>query len=137
MSAAYSRHTQELIAKEIQLELQAAHNYRAFGAYFASPLVAYPGFAKYFSDSATEELGHADAFIKYHQDRGLIVRFPQVDPAPEINSIESALLIALQMETSVRDNLNAINKNADPQTQVFIQTYIEIQTKSIAEVQTL
>lgn len=135
--SAYTPELQKLVAHQIELEFLASHTYRGYGAFFNHPKVSYPGFGKYFHGEAAEELKHADAFIKYHQDRGEFVKPPAIPALNNEFTIGNALIQAIQLEEAVRDNLVKINIIADPQTQVFIQDYIVIQTDSIAELTTL
>ena len=135
--AKYTTALQQLIVDEIQLEFQASHTYRAYASFFSHPEVSYPGFAKFFREEAEDELKHADAFIKYHQDRGGFVILPTVNGVDNRISPVNALRKSIELEYIVLNNLERINEIADIQTQVFIQDYIIIQTNSIAKLTAL
>ena len=135
--ANYTSEVQQLIITQIKLEFQASHIYRGLSYFFNHPEIAYPGFAKYFHNEAEEELTHAESFIKYHQDRGCFVHTPKIRSFDSNLSIVEALKYALRFEQKVLKNLIMINQISDSQTQVFIEDYISMQTKSISELTSL
>ena len=130
----YTSALKQLIEYAILLEFEAAYTYRAYGAFFDHPEVAYPGFAKYFKNEAEDELTHADVFIKYHQSRG---GFATHEGVPKVDTSKLTPMVAFRqardMEMLIRDNIANISKIADPQTLTFIDDYLKIQTDSIAE----
>ena len=134
----YSKRNNDSILAQIKLELQAAHIYRGLAHHFNHPEVAFPGFSKYFMTQAGEELQHADEFITYHQMRGGYYHTVSLKSNEFINyKPYDALVKALALEEQVLDNLNQVHEFGDNQTQVFVEDYINHQTKAIAEVQTL
>lgn len=134
----YSKQNSDSIVAQITLELQAAHIYRWLAHHFNHPEVALPGFSKYFMTQAGEELHHADEFITYHQMRGGYYHIGSLETEfSTAGSPYDALVQAITLEKQVLDNLNQVHVSGDNQTQVFVEDYINHQTKAIAEVQTL
>lgn len=133
----YSEQSINSIIGQITLELQAAHMYRGFGHHFNHPKMAFAGFSKYFMDQASEELQHADAFITYHQMRGGNYSPAALGSVSNDHTPLQALEQALVLETHVLSNLSQVHDCGDKQTQIFVEDYIDHQTKAIAEVQTL
>ena len=82
--------------------------------YFERDDVALPGFAKYFRKSASEELEHAQTFMKYQNDRGgRIVLRDITKPAKDEwgNGLE-AMHTALELEKTVNQALLDLRKLA-------------------------
>ena len=135
--SSYTSELQDLIELQVKFELEAAHFYRGLGHFLSHPKTALPGFGKYFLLEADEELKHAAAFIKYHQDRGSYVNPPSLSQFNVRLSPVEALTEAIKMEEKLLANLILINDCEDPQTQVFVEDFLSQQTNSIAELTSL
>jgi len=133
----YSELDSAIIITQITMELQAAHIYRGYAHYFNHPDVSCPGFSKYFMRQSTEELQHADAFICYHQNRGGKYDSPALLSSPNCHSPLEAVEKCLCLEQDVLDNLIKVHNLGDQQTQIFVEHYIDHQTKAIGEVKSL
>lgn len=143
----YSEDTEALINQQIGLEMQASHNYRDLSAHFSHPSVAYPGLAAFFRHNSEEEKDHAQKFIDFQNARcGTVVipalrnpmesfygtMGPSLAPSP-LSSLE----YALYMERGITEVLIKIQNCSDNQTEIFLDPFIEEQTKSLAEISAL
>jgi ferritin len=66
---------------------------------------AYPGLAKWATDSAIEEFTHAQRFIDYANDRGVATIAAIANPPQTFDGYGDALMAALSVEQSVSQNL--------------------------------
>jgi len=71
----YDKKLQDLVNLQIRIEMFAFYKYLSMSQFFKRYDQDRQGFAKYFRDAATEELGHAEDFMKYQQMRGGKVEF--------------------------------------------------------------
>lgn len=132
-SSDYSAEVSAAVNKQITQELQASHTYRALSSYFGNPRVAYPGFAAFFAKQAAEEAEHAQAFINYQNERGSFVELGALAGATfEGSPLDALRSVALPLESSVNCALLSLHKIGDERTKVFVEAFLEEQTKSIA-----
>ena len=138
-----SKQCEDLLNKQINLELQAHYNYLILYSYFKKDSVAYFNVAKYFKKSSDEELEHATKFIDYQNIRGGFLSYSKID-CIDMNLIntENPILhsfeIALDLENNVYRNLLNLHKmaddNNDPQLCDFLESnFLEEQVESIYE----
>ena len=136
----FSKEVENLINKQINLELNASYIYLSMFSYFSRHDVALPNMAEYFRKNSEEERGHAEKLIRYQNTRGGTVVLYDVK-APEINNWASALTAfqaALELEKKVNESLlnlhSAASENNDAQFCDFLENhYLEEQVKAIKE----
>lgn len=146
----YAPSTEAAINEQIGMEMQASHNYRALAAHFSHPRLAYPGIAAFFSHNFEEESEHAQKFIDFQNARHGVVKIPALSsPVISINSIigsqtndidfspYAAFECALNMEKAVTEALIKLHNDCDNQTEVFLEPFLEEQTKSLNELSIL
>ena len=128
---------ENLVNKQINLELYASHIYLALSAFFMSDSVEYPGMSKFFMDSSNEEREHANKFIEYQNTRGGLVKLDTI-PKPELNfSNDRTLLIevmkyTLDLEQSVYDSIQNMSKlsHSDSAFSDFLDEFLKEQLES-------
>ena len=97
----------DALNNQVNNELKAAHVYRATAAYFDAQEL--PGFAKWFMDHATEEVDHAMRLYDFLVKRDAKVTLDGLDQPPsEYASPEAAVSAALDMESSVTQQINQL-----------------------------
>lgn len=144
MSASFSSHcrmnnwssdNENLINKQINLELFASHSYTALSAFFLSDDVGFPGIAAYFKKASDEEMEHARAFIGYQTNRGGLVNIDSLDSPRSFHSDESgdsivlsAFKRALDLEQTVYNSILNISKTCDdPALEDFLDDFLKEQ----------
>jgi len=134
--------TEELINKQINVEMVASYLYLSLSAFCARDSVALLGFSKRFLDLSHKERGHAEKLINYQNMRGSRVIFSDV-AAPgtfeEWGTILEAMQATGKMEKKVNQSLLDIHKAAsdknDEDFKDFLEEhFIDEQVKSIREV---
>lgn len=135
-----SSEAEQAINRQINAELQAAHQYLGIMAYFGRDSVALPGLRQYFKRQYEDERQHAQQFIDYQNTRGgqvqlAAVREPQLQ---DWKSARNAVEVALEMERAINVSLLHVHQVAeesqDPQLQDFIENgFLEEQIRSIKE----
>ena len=127
---------ENLINKQINVELSASHTYLMLYSYFSHDSVAFPGMCKYLKEMSDEERQHADAFIKYQNMRGGKVVIDSVScPIFEPRQGESVLLktfkFILELEQSVYESVLEISKkSSDPALNDFLDEILKEQLDS-------
>ncbi|XP_040570923.1 soma ferritin [Lepeophtheirus salmonis] len=140
----YDPECEDLINKQINMELYAFYSYLSMGAYFSRDDVALDGFAKFFYISASEETRHAQKLIDYQHLRGGKVVFETVQ-TPSVQSWDSpvdAMEAALNLEKNVNASLLHIHSVAaekdDAQLCDFLESeYLKEQVEGIKSIGTL
>ena len=126
---------EDLVNKQINLELFASHTYTALSAFFQSDAVGLPGTAAYFKKSSDEEMEHARSFIAYQTNRGGIVSVTSLDKPVDFYSDEcsdsillQAFKRALELEQTVYDSILNISKTCDdPALEDFLDDFLKEQ----------
>jgi len=103
------------INKQINMEFYASFVYLSMASWFNRDDQALPGFAKFFSDSSTEERQHGITLMEYQCKRGGRVVFQDISKP---NSMEwgtplEALEAALELEKTVNESLLSMHNVAD------------------------
>ena len=116
----WSSDLEELVNKQINMELRASHIYNALYSYFLSDSVGFPGLAGFFKKSADEEIEHAREFIEYQNIRGGKVNITNLDQPTfnfdsnsEFSIIYQAIKYTLDLEQSVYESIKNILKFSD------------------------
>jgi len=129
------------INRQINMELYASYTYQSMAMYFDRDDVALPGFAKFFSDSSSEEREHAEKLMKYQNKRGgrIVLQDVKRPEQDEWSSGLDAMKVALQLEKTVNQSLLDLHKVADGHKDAqmcdFIETeYLEEQVKAIKDI---
>jgi len=129
---------QNAINTQINMELRASYIYMAMGAYFSRDEPNHVGYAKFFTESSTEEREHAMKLMEYLNSRGGEVRLTAIQ-APgkhEWTHGEQALQEALALEKQVNAALLTLHAGAgnDPHLQDFLESnYLNEQVDSIRQ----
>jgi len=103
-----------LVNLQIRHEMVAFYNYLSMSRFFHKYDQDRPGFAKYFRDAASEELAHAEMFMKYQQMRGGDVTMWNL-PQPKVENWQNAkdvLVSAYQLEKSNTDEIMCLHNLA-------------------------
>lgn len=103
------------VNKQINLELYASYCYQSMAYYFDRDDVALPGFYKFFSDSSTEERGHAEKLMKYQNKRGgrVVLQNIQKPERDEWGTGLEAMQVSLALEKNVNQSLLDLHKVAE------------------------
>jgi len=110
----YSKKLESLVNYQVKVELMAFYKYTDMAQTFRRFDMDLPGFAKYFEESAKEELEHAHAFMAYQAKRGgslQLYSLPEPD-TPELKKGMNALQYALKMERNVTDEVLCLHEVA-------------------------
>ena len=92
---------------QITMELQAAHNYLAMGAWFES--AGFAGMAAWMHAQSSEETEHAMKFYQFVLDRdGRVVLGALEAPASDFNDVLSVFETGLAQERDVSAAINAL-----------------------------
>ena len=116
----WNENLENLINKQINMELFASHSYKSLYSYFKSDSVGFPGIAEFFKKSSDEEMEHAEKFIQYQNIRGGKVRITAID-SPNFDFNENgdtsllfqAIRYALELEQQVYESILNISKSCD------------------------
>jgi len=103
-----------LVNLQIRHELVAFYNYLSMSRFFHKYDEDREGFAKYFRDAASEELAHAEMFMKYQQMRGGDVTMWNL-PQPTVENWRNAkdvLVSAYLLEKKNTDEIMCLHKLA-------------------------
>tara|TARA_Y100000589_G_C27181725_1_gene641073 strand:- start:2255 stop:2782 length:528 start_codon:yes stop_codon:yes gene_type:complete len=116
----WSTKLEELINKQINIELTASHTYNALYSYFLSDSVGFPGLASFFKKSADEETEHAREFIEYQNTRGGKVNITSLhqpsfnfDNSSQFSIMYQAIKYTLELEQSVYESIMNISRESD------------------------
>jgi ferritin len=92
---------------QITMELQAAHNYLAMGAWFES--TGFSGMAEWMHAQSAEETAHAMKFYQFVLDRdGRVVLGPLDAPGPDFDDVLSVFESGLAQEQDVSASINSL-----------------------------
>lgn len=130
----FSAKCEESINAHIEKELYASHAYLSLSAYFDSK--GLKGLAKFFNKSSMEERDHAYSLICYLVKRGGKYKPNDIrSPGLGIHTVLTAFQYSLWLEKSVYDGLLSVHStaSADPQTQDYIETFLEEQIEAQKE----
>jgi len=135
--------------QQINIEWTAGYAYESMATYFARPSVGLRGFAKFFRKSADEEFGHARKIEDYVNKRRHNVTLDSIQ-LPTVNSPVfpqglprqfdkpvAAISASLELEKNVTECLRSLHQcageSSEPQTQDFLDGFLEEQIESIEE----
>ncbi|XP_078481575.1 soma ferritin-like [Ciona intestinalis] len=136
----WTKHCEDGLNNQINLELYASYVYMAMGHYFDRDDVALKNVSKYFKECSEEEREHANKMVEFHNRRGgNTTYFPIKSPGPfgpdNFNTIK-AMKCALALEVNVNKSLLALHEtaNGDPEFQDFIEAnYLHEQVEAIKQ----
>jgi len=123
----YSKKLEGLINHQTRTELMAFYEYTNMAEYFRRFDMDMPGFHKYFSKAAMEELKHAQMFMEYLSKRGWSVRLLDItapQPANYANGME-ALKAALKLERNVTDEIMCLHAIAEKVDDPHFSDFLE------------
>ncbi|XP_013105290.1 ferritin-2 heavy chain [Stomoxys calcitrans] len=123
----FAKECEEILNKQINLELKAFYSYLAMAFHFDRSDAASPGAFKFFKNASEEERQHAILIMEYMNKRGGDLKLNAIQsPKLSFQSIKEAMLEALSMEKDVNTALleaHAIaDRNNDPNMCDFIET---------------
>ena len=125
----------ELIQKELNIEQQTVYNYMAAYGYFKYN--NWHGLARWFWSQIKEEKKHTKKFINYLNDRHVMMQFRPIEPLNLTGGPLEVVSNALGFMDKVTANLKACYAEADrvgdTQTSVFLDPFLEDQTKGTEE----
>jgi len=103
-----------LVNLQIRHELVAFYNYLSMSRFFHKYDEDRAGFAKYFRDAASEELSHAEMFMKYQQMRGGDVTMWNLPQPTKENwrNAKDVLVSAYLLEKKNTDEIMCLHKLA-------------------------
>ena len=117
---------EELLNKQINLELYAFHVYFEMYAYFSKENVALHNVAKFFNKNAQEEIGHATKMMLYLVERGGTYFSNDIKYLEnEITGLQDAFEKALVLELEVNSKLHKIIKLGEKHHDYNLCDYIE------------
>ena len=135
-----SKEMTNAINTQIGYEFEASNQYLAIACFFERETL--PKLAELFTKQANEEREHGMKFVKYVNEAGGKVVFPQI-PAPkaDFSSVEEALKLALQWEFDTTDRINnlmslAINLK-DYLAQDMLRWFVTEQLEEVSSMDTL
>ena len=122
----------EALNRQVNNELKASHVYRAMAAYFDAQEL--PGFASWFRGHADEEVGHAMRLYDHLVKRDARVVLTGIDqPSKDYSSAEAAIAAALDMESEVTGQINAlfelVHESKEYGTQPVLHWFLEEQVE--------
>ena len=142
----WDKKCEDVLNKQINLELWASYQYLAMWSYFDKSSVGLNNIAQFFKKSSEEEREHAQLLIEYQNKRGGHVELHDVQkPSLDFllsNSIDSDVLLsfekAIEMEQLVYKSLLNVHKVGeecnDPQFTDFVEgTFLNEQIEAINE----
>jgi ferritin len=123
---------EEALNRQINQELEAAHNYLAMCAYLDRTNLS--GFATWMRIQRDEELEHAGRLVQYVLDRGGRVDLGAIDkPRADFQDVHDVFGKALEMEKSNTASINDLYRLAkdlnDFATQSHLQWFIDEQVE--------
>ncbi|KAL5517120.1 hypothetical protein EMCRGX_G002594 [Ephydatia muelleri] len=115
------------INKQINMELYAMYTYTSMAFYFERDDVDLKGFAKFFRDSAKEELEHAEKFMKFQTERGgrIVLQDIKRPDKDEWGTGLDAMETALALEKTVNQALLDLHKVSDKHNDYHMSDFIE------------
>eukprot|EP00731_Ephydatia_muelleri_P002455 Em0001g2455a len=134
----YSAEAEAGVNKQINMELHAMYTYLSLAYYFERDDVDLKGFAKFFRDSAKEELEHAEKFMKFQTERGgrivlQDIKKPERDEwGSGLEAMEAALVLEKTVNQALLDLHTISDNHNDFHMSEFIEReYLDEQVKSI------
>ncbi|KAL5517166.1 hypothetical protein EMCRGX_G002657 [Ephydatia muelleri] len=115
------------INRQINKELYAFYTYTSLAFYFERDDVDLKGFAKFFRDSAKEELEHAEKFMKFQTERGgrivlQDIKRPDKDEwGTGLDAMETALALEKTVNQALLDLKTTSDEHGDHQMSDFIE----------------
>ncbi|XP_064487803.1 soma ferritin-like [Ornithodoros turicata] len=136
----YPEECENLINKQINMELYANYVYLSMAYYFDRDDVALPGLFEFFKNSSDEEVGHAEKFMRYQNMRGgRIVLYPIEKPAQDdwespLHAIQASLALEKKVNQALLDLYDTALRLGDAQLCDFLQVeYLNGQVRDIKE----
>jgi len=128
----YTKDVEELINKQISIELTASHNYLVISSYLSNVKIGLYGGAGFFLHMSNDERDHAFKFINYQNRRGgtvFINNFCDNNVLlntvyKKYNGLIDALTDALNMEKVVEQALYNLNKIAENNCDIITMDYV-------------
>ena len=125
----------EALNEQIANEFSAAHQYTAIGVYYEAE--TFPRLARFFSDQAEEERGHAMKMVRYLLDSGAPVMLREVAaPATEFADHVAPIKAALEQERRVTAQIGKLvdvaRESNDHASEQFMRWFVEEQIEEEA-----
>nr|CAH8841440.1 unnamed protein product [Trichobilharzia regenti] len=127
---------------QILAEYEAFYIYEHMASYFSRPDVGLSGFAKFFRNSANEEIEHARKFSEFINKRNSKVILKNIilpsDGVPmDFKNIHEAIDLAIDKELYVSTQIVELHKLAskmnDATTQDFLDEFLQEQVDSVSK----
>ncbi len=117
---------------QLNLELASSYAYLGMAAHFAA--TPFAGFAKWMQVQSKEELGHADKFFEYINDRGGKVIFQAIpQPKCEYSTVtevfEASLAHEQKVSASILKIYDAAQAEKDYPTASFLKWFLDEQVE--------
>jgi len=133
-----SQEVANVLNQRLSDEYAAHYFYRQCANYCEN--VGYLKAAAYFKDEAADELTHAEGIQKYLTDWNMMPALAPISAPEKVNGLVDVIEKAYELEYELYEAYEAAGKlmlSKDLCTFNFIQKYMEIQRKSVAEYATL
>jgi bacterioferritin B len=130
----------EALNDQIGREFNAAHQYTAVAAYYDRE--TFPRLAKFFSDQADEERGHAMKMVEYLRDTNSDLRLGEVKaPRTTFSDHVEPIQLALEHERKVTVSISGLFEIAretnDYASESFMQWFVDEQVEEEATMEAL
>ncbi|CAH8841165.1 unnamed protein product [Trichobilharzia szidati] len=137
-----STNVESALNDQILAEYEAFYIYEHMASYFSRPDVGLSGFAKFFRNSANEEIEHARKFSEFINKRNSKVILKNIllpsDGVPmDFKNIHEAIDLAIDKELYVSTQIVELHKLAskmnDATTQDFLDEFLQEQVDSVSK----
>jgi bacterioferritin B len=130
----------EALNDQIGREFNAAHQYTALAAYYDR--LTFPRLAKFFSEQAEEERGHAMKMVNYLRDTGAdlhlgAVAAPKTDFADHVEPISLALEHERKVTVSISALFEIARDTNDYASESFMQWFVDEQVEEESTMEAL
>ncbi|XP_022205533.2 ferritin, heavy subunit [Nilaparvata lugens] len=124
----YHPDCEQLINKQINLELRAAYFYCSLQYYFDRDDVGLPGFSTFFKQEARGEMAHAQKLMQFQRKRGGDLKLLDIEaPIDKIWSHCKSIAESLKLEKTITESLEKIAETADLNKDYYTNDFITSQ----------
>ncbi|RZF48965.1 hypothetical protein LSTR_LSTR003041 [Laodelphax striatellus] len=121
----YHPECEQLINKQINLELGAAYFYCSLQHYYDRDDVGLPGFSTFFKHEAREELTHAQKLMQFQRERGGDLKLQDINaPLHRDWSHCESIAESLKVEKTITESLEKIAETADLNKDYYTNDFI-------------
>ncbi|XP_068159446.1 soma ferritin [Drosophila tropicalis] len=122
----FAKNCEQKLNDQINMELNACHQYLAMAYHFDRADVSSPGVHKFFLQASAEEREHAEKIMTYMNKRGGLIRLQGIpEPLPCFKDTMAALRHALKMELDVNQHLLDLHALASSEDDPNLCDFIE------------